>query len=545
MAHHGHSHLRHTRMSKIIQAKRQLEEQETLAAVADGEDSNAKILGAADTLISPSLSSSDLISNEACDPLQNLTCLEDTAETQDVSLSKRQEADSPSTTAVETILQVVDQSSQTLWLSTASDFPMTISDPAFGAFTFTASETASAELSSSTVSTNLLATPPVNSTNQTTPPPTAKQTQTAPISSPKVSLAGSSIPYTSTPLAEPTPPASSKATTGLPTSTSVSYAEGGYGTSYSSPSSYETPYSSTTPSPSTSSSWVSEETSTSYSASFSTGSGVESSTSNPQPTSSSKSGSGSGSGSSSGSNKDANTPEIVGGVVGSIAGLAVIFLLLFYLFRRRKFLQQQGAQALPSNDAGTRGMSERTLSNDNAPLFSASYLAPAFMKRWRASTMTTATESTLSSSGTSERGFQKLSGRKIPPVLTHGGDGFGGGLDGDSPTLPGFSPISPSGGPLSSPSAYGPPPASPFGIPLDTNLREADEHLTPVRQSPVHLPVSSSVNFGSATTVNPSHTLAQPQSAVPISPMRPDGLGRSHPSHDGSRSSRFTEGIDL
>jgi hypothetical protein len=545
MAHHGHSHLRHTRMSKIIQAKRQLEEQETLAAGADGEDSNAKILGAVDTVISPSLSSSDLVSNEACDPLQNLTCLEDTAETQDVSLSKRQEADSPSTTVVETILQVVDQNSQTLWLSTASDFPMTISDPAFGAFTFTASETASAELSLPTVSTKLLATPPVNSTTQTTPPPTAKQTQTASISSAKASLATSSIPYTSTPLAEPTPPASSNSTTGLPTSTSVSYAEGGYGTWYSSSSSYETSYPSTTPSPSTSSPWVYGETSSSYSASFSTDSGVESSTSNPQPTSSSGSGSGSGSGSNSGSNKDANTPEIVGGVVGSIAGLAVIFLLLFYLFRRRKFLQQQGAQTLPSNDAGTRGMSERTLSNDNAPLFSASYLAPAFMKRWRASTMTTATESTLSSSGTSERGFQKLSGRKIPPVLTHGGDGFGGGLDGDSPTLPGFSPISPSGGPLSSTSTCGPPPASPFGMPLETNLREVDEHLTPVRQSPVHLPVSSSVNFGTPTTVNPSHTLAQPQSAVPILPMRPDALGRSLPSHDGSRSSRFTEGIDL
>lgn len=541
MAHHGHSHLRHKRMSKLIQAKHLLEEQE--AALADGEDTNAKILGAVDILETPSSPSSDLVSNNACEPLQNLTCLEDTAETHDVSLSKRQEADSPSTTVVETILQVVDQNSHTLWVSTASDFPMTISDPAFGAFTLTASKTAPAELSLPSAPSNLLATPPANSTTQTTAPPTVKQTQTAPTSSPKVSSAGTSIPYTSTPLHEPAPPVSSNSTTVLPTSTSVYYAEGGYGTWYSSSSSSEVPYSSITPSAATSAFWGSGETSASPSTSTSTSAsgGAEPSPANSQPTSSSGSGSGSGSGPSN----NVSTPKIVGGVVGSIAGLAVIFLLLFYLFRRRKFLQQQSTQALPSSDAGTRGMSERTLSNDNDPLFSASYFAPAFVKRWRASTMTTATESTVSSSGTSERGFQKLSGRKIPPVLTHGGDGFGGGLDGDSPTLPGFSPISPSGGPLSSPSTYGPPLASPFGMPLETNLREADEHITPVRPSPVHLPVSSSVNFGSPTTVNPSHNLAQPQSVMPIIPMRPDGLGRSLPSHDGSRSSRFTEGLDL
>ncbi|KAJ5684130.1 uncharacterized protein N7477_000475 [Penicillium maclennaniae] len=443
MAHHGHSHLRHKRMSKLIQARHHVEEQE--AANADREDSNAKILRAVNILETPSSSTSELVPNNACNPLQDLTCLEDTAETQAGSLFKRQEADSPSTKVVETILHLVDQNSHTLWVSTAPGFPMTVSNPAFGAFTFTASETASAELSLSTAPTNLLATPPANSTTQTTPPPTVKQTQTAPISSQKISLlAGTSIPYTSTPLFEPAPSATPNSTTILPTSTSASYADGGYDTWYSSSSSFEVPYSSITPCASTSASWDSEETSAGLSISTSTGTsvggGAETFTGNSQPTSSS------GSGSGPGPTQDASTPKIVGGVVGSVAGLAVIFLLLFYLFRRRKFLQQQSAQGLPSSDAGTRGISERTLSNDNDPLFSASYLAPAFMKRWRTSTMTTATESTISSSGTSERGFQKLSGRKIPPVLTHGGDGYGGGLDGDSPTLPGFSPISPSGG---------------------------------------------------------------------------------------------------
>ncbi|KAJ5212015.1 uncharacterized protein N7498_003661 [Penicillium cinerascens] len=522
MVRHGHGHYRHSRIGKRITDKHLLEEKD--AGIADVEDAKSKLLGAVDPLETPSLSSSDMVSTDHCDPLQNVTCLKDSVDTPNISLSKRQEAESPPTTVVETILQVVDQNSHTLWVSTAADFPMTISNPAFGAFTFTGSETASAELSLSTTPTNLLATPPATSTTQTTPLPTSKQIQTAPISSPKISPASSSVPCTSTPLFPP-----SNSTTVLPTTTSSGYYGGGGG--YASSSSWEGPYSSTTSYASTSVSGGSEETGTG------TGSGAEPSKSNSQPSS--------GSGSGSGSSNDATTPKIVGGVLGSVAGLAVLFLLLFYLFRRRKFLQQKSAQALPSEDAGARGMSERTLSNDNDLLFSPSYLAPAFMRRWRNSTMTTATASSLSSSNTSERGFQKLSGRKIPPVLTHGGDGFGGGLDGDSPTVPGFSPMSPGGGPLSSPSTYGPPPASPFGMPLDTNLREADENITPTRPSPVHLPVSSSVNFGSPTTVIPSHTLAQPQSVVPVLPARPDGLGRSHPSHDGSRGSRFTESLDL
>jgi hypothetical protein len=251
--------------------------------------------------------------------------------------------------------------------------------------------------------------------------------------------------------------------------------------------------------------------------------------------------------SGSGSGIDPTTSKIVGGVVGSVAGLAMIFLVLFYLFRRRKLLLQQketGALPLPSDDGGTTR--EVTTQSSNEPLFSASYLAPAFMKRWRQSTMTVRSESTVSSSNPSERGFQKISGRKIPPVLTHGGDGFGGGIDGDSPTIPGFPPMSPAGGATTSPSSQAPPPTSPYGMVLDTKYtQEAEERAeSPVRPSPVHLPISSSVNVGVATTVTPLHPIAQPQSAIAVMPQRPDGLGRSLASYDGSRSSRFTESID-
>jgi hypothetical protein len=167
------------------------------------------------------------------------------------------------------------------------------------------------------------------------------------------------------------------------------------------------------------------------------------------------------------------------------------------------------------------------------------------MKRWRQSTQTMRTDSTIDSNS-SERSFQKISGRKLPPVLTHGGDGFGGGLDGDSPTLPGFAPTSPGPGPASSPAFHAPPRASPYGMPLDSNFtREIEEHQPPVRPSPVHMPISNTVPVATPITVTPAHPVAQAQSAIPIVPQRPDGLGRSLSSFDGSRSSRFTEGIDM
>jgi len=430
---------------------------------------------------------------------------------------------------------VVESASPT-WSFTGTDFPMTNSSTAVIGVTISVGGT-------------LLVTSPTDSSIASITSPATQITTTAtskqrvPVSSPKISSAASSQPHTSTPLVSYASSPTST-TTNTPTVNSAYY--------YSSSSSYSPSYydsDSTT-------SWTGYYSSSTQSPSSSTesyGGAVHTGTS-------SGSGAGDGSGSStstgssgSGSSISPRTSKIVGGVVGSVAGLALIFALLFYILRRRgyfqRFFKDQGTQGLPSSDAGTaatREMAERPSS-----VFTTSYLAPAFMKRWRQSTMTTRTDSTVDSNS-SERGFQKISGRKIPPVLTHGGDGFGGGLDGDSPTIPdcliGLSLPSasagPSGGNLSSPGGHGPPPASPFGSPLDTNYtREADEFPPPERPK-IQLPVSNSVNFGSPTMVTSSpHLIPQPQSAVPV--QQPDSVGRSHPSFDGSRGSRFTESLDL
>lgn len=527
MAHHGH---RHDRISRLIRAKHRLETSET-----DPVDSS--LLSSVDTIQDPVFASDILSSDTDCDPLQNTTCLDDVPDATVVVLSKRQESQTPTTTVVETVVEVVNTNSQTLWQSSGVNFPMTISDSAFGTLTLTGSSITSTDSMVPSSAANATATQSISSQSTESLVPTTKQL--AAISSPRASSSAiSSVPYTSTRLI---PTSSSTTTTFLPTSTTSVFMAGNYYSSASSSTTIsftsDTSYSSHNP------------TSTSeFGGSGETGSGTDS-------------GSGSGSGSApttsqtqsssgSGSGIDPTTSKIVGGVVGSVAGLAMIVLLLFYLFRRRKLLLQQkapGTLPLPSDDGGTTR--EVTTRSSNEPLFTAAYLAPAFMKRWRQSTMTIKSESTVSSSNPSERGFQKISGRKIPPVLTHGGDGYGGGIggiDGDSPTIPGFPPISPAGGPTTSPSSQAPPTTSPYGMVLDTKYtQEAEERAdSPVRPSPVRLPVSSSVNFGVATTVTPSHPIAQPQSAIAVVPQRADGLGRSLASYDGSRSSRFTESID-
>ncbi|KAF3387645.1 hypothetical protein F1880_000193 [Penicillium rolfsii] len=519
MAHHGH---RHDRISRLIRAKHRLEASEEVPV-----DSN--LLSGLEIQQDPLFPSDHLSSDKDCDALQNTTCLDDAPDATVVVLSKRQDAQTPTTTVVETVVQVVDTNSQTLWQSSGVDFPMTITDSAFGTLVLTSSSALSTNTFIPSSVGNATATQSTSSKATETLAPTSSQL--AAISSPRASSAIGSVSYTSTRLI----PSSSATNTSSPTSTSV-HAAGNYYSSISSSSA--STFSSTD---ATTSSYTPVSTSGSSTDSGNgSGSGSGSGSTSVATTSQSKSSSGSGSG------IDPTTSKIVGGVVGSVAGLAMIFLVLFYLFRRRKLLLQQkgtGTVPLPSDDGGTTR--EMTTRSSNEPLFSASYLAPAFMKRWRQSTMTVRSESTVSSNP-SERGFQKISGRKIPPVLTHGGDGYGGRLDGDSPTLPGFPPMSPAGGATTSPSSLAPPPTSPYGMVLDTKYtQEAEERAeSPVRPPLVHLPTSSSVNVGVVTTVTPSTPIAEPQSAIAVIPQGPDGLGRSLASYDGSRSSRFTESID-
>ncbi|RDW86529.1 uncharacterized protein DSM5745_03171 [Aspergillus mulundensis] len=250
------------------------------------------------------------------------------------------------------------------------------------------------------------------------------------------------------------------------------------------------------------------------------------------------------------------TGKIVGGVVGGVAGFSLLFLLIWFLLRRRRktgFFLGSPANRSIADDGGvdggligagaTREMASRD-SNTHS-MFGAAYFAPAFMKRWRQSQISTGEESFVSTTPSSERGFQKIAGRKLPSGTQPGYDYGNGSL---SPTESEISATFPPIIPRSAFSPSQPPPSNPFSMPLDTSFtREAPEEGVPVmRPSPARIPTSGSANAttwaeASARSVPMPYTMT-PSGPIAI-PKRPDALGRSHPSFDGSRGSRFTESL--
>ncbi|GAP84087.1 hypothetical protein SAMD00023353_0601370 [Rosellinia necatrix] len=124
---------------------------------------------------------------------------------------------------------------------------------------------------------------------------------------------------------------------------------------------------------------------------------------------------------------ETSAATIAGSVVGAISGLAVILLLAAVIFKWKKrqtsmkLLQGPGGNdrghgamvAGGGGSAGDGGMSERRRS--------APFAIPAALANL--SGQSRFSKSTVSSDG-GERGFAKISGRKLPSVLHFGGDGY-------------------------------------------------------------------------------------------------------------------------
>lgn len=217
------------------------------------------------------------------------------------------------------------------------------------------------------------------------------------------------------------------------------------------------------------------------------------------------------------------TPVVIGGVVGSLAGAAVLIICLLYIIRWRK--RGKGMLSLGSgNDGGdtsraqpaiqpSGGMTEQTRGFAVPAALAA---LTGYSKRFSEKT-----ERTVSSTAPSEKGFYRVSGRKLPSVLQTGGDGYGGGPPRDS-TLSGSSFYTDSqgfyGGGLSSP-------------PIPLSHRQSAGGIPFMRPSPARTPTQESSPF------------AFSESVTPPPPRRPDVLGRSHASQDGSHASRFTEEV--
>lgn len=150
----------------------------------------------------------------------------------------------------------------------------------------------------------------------------------------------------------------------------------------------------------------------------------------------SNSGNGDGNGNDSGSSDPILTPQqtqMVGGIVGGLAGIALVLVIVLYLLRRYRQrlkhlgrLPEQLASGHSRGDSGLVGAAG-PMSQSRSSLFFPPAVVASNMKKWRpASEMTMMTNTTSTTAADSEKGFHRVSGRRIPSVLSTGGDQFGG-----------------------------------------------------------------------------------------------------------------------
>ena len=225
----------------------------------------------------------------------------------------------------------------------------------------------------------------------------------------------------------------------------------------------------------------------------------------------------------------APTPVIVGGVVGGIAGAAIVIFVLMFLIRWKR--RNSTMLSLGSGEAGpgaatTRDAPPSQPSAGMAERHSLAFAVPAALAAltgYKRSSQKTETDRTISSTAGSERGFYRVSGRKLPSVLQSGGDGYGGGVHENTMSMSGSSFYRDSQGLYG---GTGSPTQTPAGISI-----QRDSGIPVMRPSPARTPVTEHGPF----------------SAVPVPlnppPRRPDALGRSRSSQDGSHASRFTEEV--
>lgn len=230
-----------------------------------------------------------------------------------------------------------------------------------------------------------------------------------------------------------------------------------------------------------------------------------------------------------GDNSSLGTPKVVGSVIGSLAGAALLLFLILFLLKRHKRkgnLQLSGADDADNEPISSSGEQMATRS---------SYVTPSFLNRF-----SMASRSTADTSTTGERGFQRISGRKLPSAFSEGmtSEQFARGEG----TLSGSSFYQDDKGFYGGP---GPAGNKEFGKeasgPSNYGTIAAKERImpSPARTPIIHHPDDAPPFGANRSGGNP---FSPPHSPAPDIPPR-GTLGRSHPSHDGSRSSRFTENV--
>ncbi|KAK2855564.1 hypothetical protein FQN49_005071 [Arthroderma sp. PD_2] len=260
-----------------------------------------------------------------------------------------------------------------------------------------------------------------------------------------------------------------------------------------------------------------------------------------------------------------DVPKIVGGIVGGVGGIVLIIILLLLLRRARKRKPVQESRLTGGIVSSGASAGRNTFSTSDTSQLSGSVLGGAtrVFDRFRTSTGSMAAEPVPT-----QRGFQKLGGRKLTSVLETGGDGYDDKFGTDekrliaSPESAGFGKETGSrstavaggagalGGGLHKELGLGQERShSPSTSPMDRPLSDESAYSERVAfrpspaRTPVATPVESAMRGGITTT--PQSGIVAPSEPLPtaIPPSVRDGIGRSLAAADGSRASRFTEGV--
>lgn len=207
--------------------------------------------------------------------------------------------------------------------------------------------------------------------------------------------------------------------------------------------------------------------------------------------------------------------QVIGGVVGSVAGVAFLVLLALLLFRRRR---RQGGGGLLG--FGRSGTSSRSVTDGGSSAAMTERSGPFAVTAALASLTGKRNTQTADSSVAGERGFYRVSGKKLPSVLQAGGDGYTDPresvISGHSDYWRGSQAFEPAGG-ASTRLALGTPMRPVSGVPI-------------MRTGPARTPIREQNPF---------------EDPPPAPRPDSDALGRSLVSQDGSRgsTSRFHERI--
>ena len=250
------------------------------------------------------------------------------------------------------------------------------------------------------------------------------------------------------------------------------------------------------------------------------------------------------------------TPVVVGGVVGGVAGLAVLLLLALLLLRWFK-RRRQVRQPLGADDGEAAG-AVAPMSQGTAR-FPPMAAAAGFLHRFSAP---------RTPPEPPQRGFERVSGRKIPSMFS-GARPDAEPLDPFADPTPGSIPPDASfyrdsegffgmgtgaAGVAAAAGGAGSRSSGSHELPADESVAPGAAAAAAAEQEkfmpgPARVPVIHPGGPYSPVVVGPTideHGAADsPRVPTPASlAAGPGTLGRSHPSFDGSRGSRFTENVE-